>query len=999
MKTKIEIFNGGNTPEEYAFQCLVAVNQNGSALQSVNPEYLPQGGQEYGEICLAAVKKISSTLKYINPEYLPQGGKEYGEICQAAVKQFSSTLKYVKPEYFLQDGQEYAKICQAAVNKLDSTLKYVKPEYLPQGGREYGQICLATVNKDCSVIKYVNPEYLPQGGKEYGEICLAAVKNGLKLEYVNPKYLPESGEEYFEICLAAILRDHLALQYVNPEYFPAGGQAYTKICLVAVSKSGFASLALEYVKPEHLPESGQDYGKICLAAVNKSGLAFPYVRPEHLPQDGQEYLEICLAAVNEDRGALQYVKPEHLSQGGQKYLEICLAAVNKHASALQLVNLKYLPEGGQAYGEICLAAVNKNALALQDVNLKYLPESGQAYGEICLTAVNNYGFTLQYVRPEHLTQDGREYLEICLATVNKHNFTLQYVNPEYLPQGGQEYLEICLAAVNKHASALQLVNLKYLPEGAYGEICLAAAREHRVALQYVNPEYLPQGAQEYIKICLAAYENDVYSLRDFPEDILKKIANDKNIAIEIIRHNYPQAYDKLHPYNWELSDLCSKQLIQPCTTIILQPETEDGELEDIGDIYAVKKGKENSLWVRTPEALSNLLDMIEEQDKNSKINIALVGHASLRADYIAHMTPEEIAILAYKYPCIQNIVFLGCKTAASEENEYLSVEEENKGKLEQSINETAEQLEITYPFLTKEAHRLYCLARDIVVGTANTPCGIAVVKGPIELENLRLPDELDTAYLFTKTDEHYSLYYIQRTLEGIIHRCITSQLSQVQLEGLKNLALTSMQRKIIDRVAIVDRNGNAVYNKNGEPKFRHVVEKNRVNLFHIEPTHVPFWMKNKKGKIGAVSKDKLDEMKSFIPHSRIRPFIERPYEKTPDKPCYAKKTTIQYESDNFILIENSLIGRTCKAYKNLSDHLTAKVTFWGTRGLLTPFSSINTQGTGRLNITKNSEPWKNESLSSYRFFNTRTNNIDTTKLKEEQNKLLIEGRVKMVGVM
>lgn len=672
--------------------------------------------------------------------------------------------------------------------------------------------------------------------------------------------------------------------------------------------------------------------------------------------------------------------------------------------SLPSIDAKFL--GKEFYNKICFAAVNKDGHALEFVEPEHLPEDKAEYARICRAAVNMDGCALEFVKPEHLPEDKKaEYAKICRAAVNEDSHALEFVKPEHLPEDKAEYDKICRAAVNVDSHALEFVKFEHLPEdkkAGYAMICHDLIQSNGSALGWMPEQY------RSIELCMVAYESDVSALKYFPQEVLNSIAKDRDLATKIIQRNY-YAKDILRGHNNDIPNLIDSiatELMKTCKIIVLQSKSSDGELEDIGTIYTDKKDKAKGfkgLWVRTPEELMNLLDEIEkEQDTDHKVNIALVGHASLKAKTMVDMKPKDIAKLAYGHPCIEKVTFLGCMSGASKKKVRLTEEQKNQEELEQKINQTASELEEKYPFL-KNKKRSEKLARDIVVGSALTPCGIGLIKGPVDFTKLTLPEKLDTAYVFIETDGHYAVHYLQRTLEGISHREVIEKLDELQRVSLVELGLTSMKLTVTNE-PILNKQGEQVFDrKTNKPIMR--INKERVNLFspNMELTNEPCWMINKKGEIGSLDDNILVDMHEFIPDFRARPFVERPYQKTPEKPSFARKTTIDYDDnqEDFAKIEGSLVGRTCKEYKNLLDKNKTShtsVIFEGTRGLLTPFTSIHTKDTGRLNITKNAEPWKNDLYSKHRFFGRDTHNVDTDELARQQRKLLKEGYLKMVGV-
>jgi len=178
--------------KDYRRLCLIAVRQDGRALQ-----YVPQEPKNLRDrdMCLTAVQQNGRALQYVPQE--PKNLRDR-DMCLTAVQQNGRALEYVPRE--LRDRE----MCLTAVRQNGQALYYVPEE--PENLRDR-EMYLAAVGQNGLILDYV-PEELRDR-----KMCLTAVrKHAGALKYVPPE-LRKLG-----MYLAAVRKNRDALQYVPLAY-------------------------------------------------------------------------------------------------------------------------------------------------------------------------------------------------------------------------------------------------------------------------------------------------------------------------------------------------------------------------------------------------------------------------------------------------------------------------------------------------------------------------------------------------------------------------------------------------------------------------------------------------------------------------------------------------------------------------------------------------------------------------------------------------------------
>ncbi|WP_028372642.1 DUF4116 domain-containing protein [Legionella lansingensis] len=526
-----------------------------------------------------------------------------------------------------------------------------------------------------------------------------------------------------------------------------------------------------------------------------------------------------------------------------------------------------------------------NEIKLGEIRLEEV-DSAYRDRQMCLEAVKQDGLSLEDV-PADLKQDK----EICLEAVKQNGLALDYV-----PQNLRDR-EICLAAI-KQAKLASL----YVPDDLKKqdrEFCLELVKIDGLALKDASLEI-----QNDEEVCLAALEQNYKAFKWVGEKLQEKILQEDSNLAQLIKSLYiPSFYLNLHenkeslPY---IEDIYKKAL-HTCTTIILQPDQKDDELEDIQQVYASKQGLINTILVRNRAELATLLKDLALLD-NKAINFALIDHTHLGDKKIADISPNDIASLANQYPIIKKITLLSCRSAGGDES--LLAEEQNATDFANLKTILEEEVKKTYPSIfggekeqaTKK--RLKALVNDLLWQNGERLCGIRVMLKSDEniissLMESGLDQSLDAAYVLVRKKEtdDIAVYYLERNIEKVNCVLISDKLQDEQLKQL---------REISTLTTWVDGN-----------------RKNKKHLLSASKS-IEGWCLNKRGKITLLNESSiLDLLTTILNHKRDSHYSSLP-PLAGQKRSFKRSVEMSAEDKDFEKIAKSLTGQVVQAIQKQS---------------------------------------------------------------------------------
>ena len=304
-----------NMLEKYYAYCIIAVEQNGLALEHVK---IPKKDNEYSlyySVCKIAVEQNALALEHFKINEIKNALKE---------KYLSDYLNPILGRMDNKKHEEYKKEF-LKINRND-ILSFIN-EYINKNKKDIFEICKLAFTKNYLVFKYISKfvDDIIIDKKNYYEMCVLAVeKDGNALEHVSISNLPskrdnEGDEPYDFICKLAVQQNGYALKHVPLFIIPI---VLRQIMELAVRQNG---LVLECIndndrykraqlsdKKEILNSYGNIfygstyYEMICKEAVKQNGCALEFVDKEKM--NDTEYKNICDLAVKQNPDAIKYIK-------------------------------------------------------------------------------------------------------------------------------------------------------------------------------------------------------------------------------------------------------------------------------------------------------------------------------------------------------------------------------------------------------------------------------------------------------------------------------------------------------------------------------------------------------------------------------------------------------------------------------------------------------------------------------------------------------------------
>jgi hypothetical protein len=264
--------------------CKMALRQDGYLLSKIKIPLTE-------EFCLIAVKQNGSALQYVPPKY------QTYNVCKSAIKQNPSAKKYIL-NVDLYDATKNMLVDQAMkfVSRDGTLLEMVEED------NQTEEMCIMAIQNNPNAINFVanKTEKILKLVEDLQNIYIQKETNIINnYNYINVKNIVKSfdlatnKEQTDEECKSAVMKDGLQLKFVI-EQTP-------EICMMAIKQN---PEALKFVV---IPQTFE----MCRCAIEQNGLMFEHVDTDHV--NGELLAELYRIALNQNIKAMhcrpKFTKP------------------------------------------------------------------------------------------------------------------------------------------------------------------------------------------------------------------------------------------------------------------------------------------------------------------------------------------------------------------------------------------------------------------------------------------------------------------------------------------------------------------------------------------------------------------------------------------------------------------------------------------------------------------------------------------------------------------